>query len=375
MKEIYLDNSATTRVCDLAVLESVKMMKEHYGNPSSNHQKGLQAENVLDDSRKVISDVLHCRTDELFFTSGGTESNNIAILGTALSRKHMGNRIVTSYIEHSSVLGAMEQLEKRGFEVIYLKPDRYGMISQAQLINAINKKTILVSLMFVNNEIGTLFPINDIKKIIKSKNSPAAFHSDAVQAFGKIPINVKRLGVDLLSISAHKIHGPKGVGALYISKGLKVKPIFFGGGQEAGISPGTEPMPAIAGFKGAVTELKNYNVNKIVQLNSYCIRLLSKNNQIVINSPPNAIPNIINISVKRIKSETMTNFLSSKGIYVSNGSACSKGKRSHVLKAIGLPDELIDSSIRVSFSRYNTIEDVEYFIKCLNEGISQLIKF
>ena len=375
MKEIYLDNSATTRVCDLAVLESVKMMKEHYGNPSSNHQKGLQAENVLDDSRKVISDVLHCRTDELFFTSGGTESNNIAILGTALSRKHMGNRIVTSYIEHSSVLGAMEQLEKKGFEVIYLKPDRYGMISQAQLINAINKKTILVSLMFVNNEIGTLFPINDIKKIIKSKNSPAAFHSDAVQAFGKIPINVNRLGIDLLSISAHKIHGPKGVGALYISKGLKVNPIFFGGGQEAGISPGTEPMPAIAGFKGAVTELKNYNVNKIVQLNSYCIRLLSKNNQIVINSPPNAIPNIINISVKRIKSETMTNFLSSKGIYVSNGSACSKGKRSHVLKAIGLPDELIDSSIRVSFSRYNTIEDVEYFIKCLNEGISQLIKF
>ena len=375
MKEIYLDNSATTRVCDLAVLESVKMMKEHYGNPSSNHQKGLQAENVLDDSRKVISDVLHCRTDELFFTSGGTESNNIAILGTALSRKHMGNRIVTSYIEHSSVLGAMEQLEKKGFEVIYLKPDRYGMISQAQLINAINKKTILVSLMFVNNEIGTLFPINDIKKIIKSKNSPAAFHSDAVQAFGKIPINVKRLGIDLLSISAHKIHGPKGVGALYISKGLKVNPIFFGGGQEAGISPGTEPMPAIAGFKGAVMELKNYNVNKIVQLNSYCRRLFSKNNQIVINSPPNAIPNIINISVKRIKSETMTNFLSSKGIYVSNGSACSKGKRSHVLKAIGLPDELIDSSIRVSFSRYNTIEDVEYFIKCLNEGISQLIKF
>ncbi len=377
MKEVYLDNSATTKVCDMALSEATEMMKENYGNPSSGHFKGLQAENVLDESRKLISKTINCDSKELYFTSGGTESNNIAILGTASSKKHLGNKIVTTYIEHSSVLGAMENLEKKGFKVVYLKPDKYGTISPSQLAEVIDRKTILVSLMFVNNEIGSFMPVNEVKKIIKFKNSPAAFHCDAVQAFGKVPINVKMQGIDLLSMSAHKIHGLKGVGALYISKNLKPEPIFFGGGQESGISPGTEPMPAIAGFKGAVWELsQNKNAQiKIAEINKYCRRLLSNNNNIKINSPPNAIPNILNISVKRIKSETMMNFLSSHGIYVSNGSACSKGKRSHVLTAIGLSDDLIDSSIRISFSRYNTKDDVDYLIKYLNEGINKLIKF
>lgn len=377
MREVYLDNSATTKVCDTALSEATEMMKENYGNPSSGHLKGIQAENTLDLCRKTVAKLINCDSNEIYFTSGGTQSNNIAILGSAAARRHLGNKIITTYIEHSSVLRAMEKLEKQGFKVVYLRPDKYGAISLSKLANEIDKSTILVSLMLVNNEIGSFIDISKVKRIIKIKNSPAILHTDAVQAFGKIPINVKAQGIDMLSMSAHKIHGLKGVGALYIAKGLRIDPILFGGGQESGLIPGTEPMPAIAGFKGAVTELiKNKgSQTNISELNKYCRRLLAKNSAVRINSPQNAIPNILNISVKRIKSETMMNFLSSHGIYVSNGSACSKGKRSHVLTAIGLPDELIDSSIRISFSRFNTKEDVDYFIKYLNEGINKLIKF
>lgn len=376
MKEVYLDNSATTKVCDSALKEVLYTMSENYGNPSSGHLKGVNAENSLDDARKVISKFIGCEKNELFFTSGGTESNNTAILGSVMSRKHLGNKIVTTRIEHSSVLGVMDELEKQGFDIVYLKPDLYGMISPSQLIKAIDKNTILVSIMYVNNEVGSIMPINDIKNIIKCKNSPALIHIDAVQAFGKIPINVKRQGIDLMSMSSHKIHGPKGAGALYISKNIKIKPIIFGGGQERGISPGTEPMPSIAGFKCAVLEWEKFkNSHLIKDLNEYCRHLLSKNKSIRINSPPNALPYILNISIKRIKSETMTSFLSSHGIYVSNGSACSKGNRSHVLTAMGLSESLIDSSIRISFSRYNTKEDINYLVKYINEGINNLIKF
>lgn len=377
MKEVYLDNSATTKVCDTAVKEAVTTMVQNYGNPSSGHALGIRAENVLDESRKVVSKVIGCEPKELFFTSGGTESNNIAIFGSAEHRRKLGNKIVTTAIEHSSVLRVMEQLENQGFEVVYLKPDLFGTISKNQLMNAIDKNTILVSVMCVNNEVGSIMPIGDIKNIIIAKHSKAIFHTDAVQAFGKLPINVKRMGIDLLSMSAHKIHGSKGVGALYISKGIKINPITFGGGQEHDMSPGTEPMPAIAGFKGALLELgKCKNVYaKIADLNNYCRERLANNENVRINSPKNGLPYILNISVKRIKSETMTNFLSSNNIYVSNGSACSKGNRSHVLSAMGLPADMIDSSIRVSFSRFNTREDVDYFIKYLNEGIDKLIKF
>ncbi len=377
MTEVYLDNSATTKVCETAVKESIYAMTENYGNPSSVHQKGIDAENIIDESRKVISKILNCESKEIFFTSGGTESNNIAILGAAQARKNLGCRIVTTSIEHSSVLKPMNYLESKGFEVIYLKPDKYGNISKSDLYEAINEKTILVSLMMVNNEIGTITNLSEVKKIIKTKNSPAILHTDAVQAFGKIPINVKKYGIDILSISAHKIHGPKGIGALYISNKVKISPIFFGGGQESNMRPGTEAVSSIAGFKGAVSEMikdKNANI-RISELSRYCKQFLAKNNQIKINSPPNSIANIINISVLRIKSETLTNFLSSHGIYISNGSACSKGKHSHVLKAIGLRNELIDSSIRISLSRYTTKSDIDYFLKYLNEAIHKIVKF
>lgn len=377
MNEIYLDNSATTKVCPEATKEALDAMKENYGNPSSVHAKGLAAETTLDSARKVISKNLGCDKSELYFTSGGTESNNIAILGSVKSQKKQGNKIVTTSIEHSSVLGSMAELERQGFEVEYLKPDLYGMISKTQLANSINKNTILISIMAVNNEVGSILPIHEVKSIIKYKNSPALFHVDAVQAFGKIPINVMRLGVDFLSISSHKIHGPKGVGALYISKNAKLQPIMFGGGQENGISPGTEPIPAIAGFKGAVLELNTYQnlYLKVLSLNEYFRRLISSNNHIRVNSPVNGCPYILNISIKGIKAETMVNYLSSHHIYVSNGSACSKGNRSHVLTAMRLPDEVIDSSIRISFSRYNTKRDVDTIVKYINEGIKNLIKF
>lgn len=379
MDEIYLDNSATTMVCTEAIKEATNVMAQNYGNPSSVHAKGLMAESVLDSSRKAIAKVLGCEKQEIYFTSGGTESNNIAILGCIPSQKRYGNKIVTTAIEHSCVLAAMSELEKRGFRVEYLKPDSYGMISSSQIAAAVDKDTILVSIMAVNNEIGSILPIHEVKNIIKYKNSHALFHVDAVQAFCKVPLNVNRLGVDFLSTSAHKLHGPKGVGALYISRRAisKVKPIMFGGGQESGISPGTEPMPAIAGFGEAVIQMvkRPDSHQRVFMLNDYFRKLISKNANIRVNSPPNACPYIINISINRIKAETMVNFLSSHGIYVSNGSACSKGNRSHVLTAMGLPEDVIDSSIRISFSRYNRKEEIDKLVICLNEGIRTLARF
>lgn len=376
MEEVYLDNSATTKVCKTAVEKMVYMMENCYGNPSSLHTKGFEAEKYIEKSRQIVSKFIGCNTDEVYFTSGGTESNNMAIMGAVRLRKKYGNRIITTKTEHPSVLSCMKELEKQGFEVVYINPDKYGNISCEDIENVADKNTILVSVMMVNNETGSIYPIGEIKRIIKKKCPNALFHVDAVQGFGKLPLKINSIKADMLSVSSHKVHGPKGVGAIYISKGLKISPIMFGGGQEKGIRSGTHAVPNIVGFGQAVSEIKNIEENlKVVHtINSYLRERLSEIEDIVINSPDNASPYIINFSVKGIRSETMLNYLSSKGVYISSGSACAKGKRSHVLESIGLPSEIIDSSLRLSFSTYNTKDDIDIFLRYLKQGMKEIAK-
>lgn len=376
MKEIYLDNAATTKPCKKAIENVVLSMQEYYGNPSSLHSKGFESEQLLTLAKKNIASIIKASENEIYFTSGGTESNNLALQGAAMAKKRLGNKIVTSAIEHSSVFETASYLEKLGFEVVFLQPDVNGNISEEQIFNAIDSKTILVSMMIVNNEVGSILPVNAIKNAVKIKNSPALIHMDAVQAFGKIPINCKTLGADLLSISAHKIHGPKGVGAIYKSKNCRILPIIFGGEQQAKLRPGTEATPLISGFSAACQELGdiNKNLSYIKNLNSYLRDNLKKFANIIINSPDNALPYILNLSVKGIKSETMLHFLSSRGIFVSSGSACSKGKQSRVLKAMGLPKDVSDSAIRVSFSKNNTTQEIDFLLENLNSALETLAR-
>ena len=357
MREIYLDNSATTVVCDKAVLKAAYMMRENYGNPSSLHTKGFLAQNEVEKARKIIAKELGADDSEIYFTSGGTESNNLAVFGSAFKNTRRGNKIVTTNIEHSSVHESMQELLKMGFDVVFLKPDTNGQIKKEQIFNAIDERTILVSIMMVNNELGSIFPVHEIRRCLYLKNSPAYFHVDAVQAFGKIPVKVNRIKADLISISAHKVHGPKGVGALYKAKNKMIIPRTFGGEQQDKIRPGTESSPLIAAFGAAVEQFdieKNYN--HVLNLRNYLIEKISSMDEILINSSKDSLPYIVNFSTNGIKAETMLHFLASNGIYVSGGSACAKGKKSRVLKHIGLSDKRVTSSIRVSFSKNNTID-------------------
>ncbi len=376
MKEIYLDNSATTIVCKNAADKILELLTLKYGNPSSLHEKGIEAENELKVARSIIAKSLDCDTREIYFTSGGTESNNLALFGAAFARKKFGNRIVTTEIEHSSVLESAYELERLGFEVVYLKPDKYGYVSKNDISDAINKDTILVSIMMVNNELGSILPVDCVKKIIKQNNSSALLHIDAVQAYGKMLVKPHKLGADLLTISAHKVHGPKGVGALFISKGVKILPRIFGGLQEERIRPGTQAAPLIAGFGEAVKEFGDINKRlvEIQELRDYCVSKLEQLERIHINSACEAIPYVINFSTCLFRSETILHYLGARNIYVSSGSACSKGKKSHVLESALKDKKLIDSAIRVSFSKYSTKEDVDIFINALSDGIKKLVR-
>ncbi len=371
----YLDNSATTKVCEKAKKNMLDALENCWGNPSSLHEKGIEAESLLLRARETVARALSCEKDEIFFTSGGTEGNNLAVFGAAYGNKRKGNRVITSAVEHPSVQKAFDRLEKEGFEVIRIGTDAYGEIDLASLSAAINEKTILVSIMAVNNEVGTVQPVDKIASVIKRKNSPALFHIDAVQAFGKIPLHVKKLGADLMTVSSHKIHGPKGVGALFIKKGTKLTPVAVGGGQEKDIRPGTEPMPAIAGFMGAVEELTvKASLEKITALRDSFTDELRKRDGIVINSPADALPYIINISLPGYRSETLLNFLSDRGFYVSSGSACAKGHKSHVLTAMKLSDSIIDSSLRISLSRFTTEEELNSFTEALDKAMKVIMK-
>ena len=369
--EAYLDNSATTPICKKARDRMVASIENIWGNPSSLHEKGIEADMLLRQSRKKLCELLSCNEKEIVFTSGGTEGNNLAVFGAAYQNRRKGNRVITSAVEHPSVQKAFDRLGEEGFEVIRIPTDSKGLINLTELENAVNEKTILVSIMAVNNEVGTIEPIEEIAKIVRRKSSPALVHVDAVQAFGKLPLSPKKLGIDLMTVSSHKIHGPKGVGALFIKEGTKLHSVAVGGGQERDIRPGTEPMPAIAGFFGAMEELKiKESLSRLSDLRDYLVTELKKRDFVTINSPENALPYIVNLSLKGLRSETVLNFLSDMEIYVSSGSACSKGHKSPVLTAMGLENDIIDSSLRVSMSRFTTKEQLDRFL----EGIDTAVK-
>ena len=368
---IYLDNSATTRP-DRAVADKVyEMLTEKFGNASSFHKAGLDANLEVRTAREIIAKSLSCENDEIFFTSGGTEANNLAILGAVRANRHKGKRIVTTAIEHESVLQSIDELEKQGFEVIRLLPDKFGKIDEKQIFDAVNHDTILISMMYINNEVGSVLPVKAIKKAVKKANAPSLIHIDCVQAYGKVEVKPSKLGADLLTITAHKIHGPKGVGALYIKKGIRILPLVFGGEQEKKIRPGTEATPLIAGFGTAASLIPNIeNQSQMIkELNRYAREQLMTVEGIRINSGDDSSDYILNIYVPTfMTSQTMVQHLSSQyDIYVSNGSACAKGKKSHVLTAMKLDDKTIQKSIRVSFSRESTKTDIDTLVKALQE--------
>lgn len=375
----YLDNSATTKPCKECVAAVAEMLVNNWGNPSSLHNLGISAMKEVITARSVIADSLGVSREEIVFTSGGTEANNLALFGAVKARKRLGNRIVTTAIEHESVLQSAQELEKQGFEVIYLKPDKNGNITKEQLFDAVDKNTILVSMMYINNEVGTVMPVESIKRAVKKAESPALIHIDCVQAYGKVSINAKKLGADLITVSAHKIHGPKGIGALYVNKEANLTDQnfaqTFGGEQEKKIRPGTESSPLIAGFGAAVKTIPAINEQKklIAELNSYAREQLGKIDGLRFNNDESASPYIINIYIPTfMRSQTILQELSSNyNVYVSNGSACAKGKKSHVLSAMGLDDEALDKSIRISFCRYNTKEEVDLLVSALKDLINK----
>ena len=371
----YLDNSATTKP-DKAVADKIyEMLTVNFGNPSSFHKEGLNANLELRAAREKIANALSCESEEIYFTSGGTEANNLAILGVAEAGKRKGKRIVTTAIEHESVLQSVDELEKQGFEVIRLMPDKQGRITEQQVFDAVNSDTILVSMMYVNNEVGSIMPVKSIKKAVKRANAPALIHIDCVQAFGKLEVKPSKLGADLVTVTAHKIHGPKGVGALYLKKGTRILSRVFGGEREKKLRPGTEAIPLIAGFGVAadlIPDLKKQS-EKIKEINTYAKEGLLSVPGVKINSGDDASDYIINLFVPTfMTSQTVVQHLSSKyGVYVSNGSACAKGKRSHVLTAMKLDDKIIEKSIRVSFSRTTTKGDIDEFVNAIKETVVQ----
>lgn len=380
MTEHYLDNSATTPVLPEAAQKAFEMMTGEFGNPSSLHSRGFHAKQEMEAARAIIAARLGARPEEITFTSGGTEGNNLAIFGGADAGKRRGNRIVTTAAEHDSVLNPMKELEKQGFEVVYLKPDSEGKITEGQIAEAVNEKTIFISIMLVNNETGAVFPVQAAQRAVRRAKAPALIHVDAVQAFGKLDLTPQKLGADLVTVSAHKVHGPKGAGALYVRKGVRILPRTFGGGQEKGLRSGTESVPLLCAFGEAVKQMPKAaeTLPRIEALNALLREKLKTLPVVEINSPsdglPDGLPYILNFSAGTVRAETMLHFLSERGIYVSSGSACGKAKPSHVLEAMGLPRERISSSLRVSFSRFSTEEDVEALCAALAEGLKTLAR-
>ena len=373
-KEHYLDNSATTQVLPAVAEKAVELMVEEFGNPSSLHTRGFQARKLLEEARAQVAGALGAQPEEITFTSGGTESNNLVLFGAAQARRRLGNKIVTTAAEHDSVLNPCRALEQQGFQVVYLKPDSTGRLPEEALAQAIDEKTILVSVMLVNNETGAVFPVEAAGKAIRRKKAPALLHTDAVQGFGKLPFTVKRLGVDLLTLSGHKIHAPKGIGALYVKKGVRVLPRTLGGGQERGLRSGTESVPLICALGEAVKQLPpaRETLERVGELNSLLRQHLAQLPQVTIHSPEEGLPYVLNFSAGRVRGETMLHFLAERGVYVSSGSACGRAKPSHVLEAMGLPKEQVESALRVSFSRFSTREDVEALAEGLKLGLETL---
>ena len=379
---VYLDNSATTRPRDEVIEKMNYMLSDCYGNPSSLHRLGFEAEKKVEEARKVIADFLEVKSDEIYFTSGGTESNNLAVQGLVNKHKRLGNHIITTRIEHSSVLNIMKYYEDKGFRITYLNVDENGFIDLDEFKDCLNDSTILVSIMLVNNEIGTIEPITKARKIMKERQSKAFLHIDGIQAFGKIPLDLARWNVDTFSFSSHKVYGPKGVGGLYVKKDVLLEPIVFGGNQEEGLRSGTENVPGIVGMGKAIEMLNTNFVSEskyVLKLKKYFIeRVIKEVPNIKINSliDDRFSPYIVNISFLDIRGEVLLHYLEDKGIYVSTASACSshgKGK-SHVLQAIGLKDKEIGGTIRFSFSYSNTLEEIDYVVDELKKSVDEIRK-
>lgn len=368
--EHYLDNSATTMVCPEAAQAAYKAMTEVYGNPSSTHTKGREAKKLLDEARAQVAAALGCKPGELVFTSCGSESDNWAIIHGAESMKRKGRHIISSQLEHDAVKKALDELERRGFEVTRLSGEADGTVSAQSVVNALRDDTILVSLMLVNNETGAVTDIPAISRAIKKAGSQALIHTDAVQAFMKLPFSAKTLGADMISVSGHKIHAPKGIGALYIKEGVKLKPFICGGAQENGRRAGTEAMPQIAAFAAACEAARaglKENEEKMRSLKEHIISELSARIP-EFRYIDSAAPHILSISLPGWRSEVLMNFLEARGVYVSKSSACKKGGRSGVLEAMGLDAKLIDGAIRIGLSRYSSTEDADALIEGLVEA-------
>ena len=380
--EAYFDNSATTKVLDSVRDIVVKTMTEDYGNPAAKHRKGMEAEQYIRDARKIIADTMKVQEKEILFTSGGSESNNMALIGTAWANQRAGKHIISTSIEHPSVYNPLGVLEELGFEVTILPVDHDGHISLKELEEAIRPDTILVSTMYVNNEVGAVEPVEEISKIIKAKNPSTLYHVDAIQAYGKYVIRPKKQGIDLLSVSSHKIHGPKGVGFLYIRNGVKIKPLIYGGGQQVGLRSGTENVPGVAGFGAAAKEMYTNHaekIQKLIELKDYMTDRLGEIEGTVINSKKGeaSAPQIVSVSFEGVRSEVLLHALEDKGVYVSSGSACSSNHPgiSGTLKGIGVAQKLLDSTIRMSFGMFNTKEEVDYTIDVLKELVPVLRRY
>ncbi len=375
MDGIYLDNSATTAVCQAAADKAYDMMLHQFGNPSSLHRLGFEAERELTAARQAVADLMGVSPTEIVFTSGGSEANNLAVFGAAKALQRRGKHVVTTAVEHASVAAACDELEKQGFEVTRLPVGADGVLTAEQIAAACRPDTVFVSVMLVNNETGARFPIDKAVPLIRRRAPHAFIHCDAVQAAGKLPLSAARWQLDGMTVTAHKLHGPKGCGALYLRRGARLLPRQFGGKQEQGLRPGTEASPLIAAFGAAIGALPAPTEQRVIfeSLREHLIHRLS-DLPVVFHLPENGVPYIVNLSVPGLKSETMLHFLSERNIYVSSGSACSKGAKSSVLTAMGLPPKEIDSALRISFCHHNTIQDIDRFADALTEAYHTLVK-
>ncbi len=373
----YLDNAATTKV-DLQVADHIrKVMEQSFANPSSLYKPGLDSELILRQSRAKVASAMGCTPAEVYFTGCGTESNNIAILGAVEARKEWADHIICTGYEHPSVQQPIEKLQQQGWKVTLVTPNEQGVIQPEQLADLVTSKTALVTAMQVNNETGAILDVQKLSKLVKEKNARTFVHVDGVQGWLRLPIKLSATQIDSYAVSGHKIHAPKGIGALYLKKNSNIIPPFLGGGQEKGIRPGTENLPYIAGLAMAA-EMMQKNMPQRKKQIAHCNELLRSQLEnmdgIVLNSPQDAAPEVLNFSVMGIRSETMLHFLEQKEVYVSSGSACSKGAASHTLAAMGLPSQRIDSALRVSFSKDSTQEDVQALLEGLAEGMASLAR-
>lgn len=380
--EAYLDNSSTTRISDSVLEKMIQVYRIDYGNPSAMHSKGFDAEKYIKEAKDIIAGSLKVSPKEIFFTSGGTESNNLAVIGSAMANKRLGNKILTTPIEHPSVGNAVNFLKEQGFEVEYIPVDEQGLVDLKVLEELMMPETILVSVMHVNNEIGSVQPVEEIGKIIKKINPSVVFHVDAIQSFGKFQIRPKKAGIDLLSVSGHKIHGPKGVGFLYIKEKTKINPLILGGGQQDGMRSGTENVPGVAGLGQAVKEsYENFNekIDRLYGLRTYFTEEIKKIDGCYVNGPSGreVAPQIVSVSIEGVRAEVLLHSLEEKNIFVSAGSACSSHKRSPsaTLSAIGIRKDLLESTVRFSFNLETSKEELDYTLAAIKELLPMLRRY